>query len=179
MPVQSKVYNLSGEGVYLDLASSVFIYNGKVIGSMRGKESARLKMYSQEREIFDQGYTKSTGSISYQKTPDFIYVPPGAYIEMKHQIFKPGYNKTGKEKAYMEEVENEQGLAFRYKTYKPEKGNQYGVVMVFSANKILISPGACIQNLRKKTTTTLHLHLITFKTCPAFSIQKIPAAGVP
>jgi len=140
MPVRSKVYNHSGEGVYIDLASSVFIYNGKVIGSMRGKESARLKMYSEERELFDQEYTKSTGSISYQNKPDFLYIPPGAYIEMKHQIFTPGYNKTGKARANMEEVANEQGLAFRYKTYKPEKGNHYEVVMVFSANKNFDQP---------------------------------------
>ena len=140
MPVRSKVYNHSSEGIYLDLASSVFIYNAKVIGSMKGKESARVRMYSEERELFDQEYTKSTGSISYQKKPDFIYIPPGAYIQMKHQTFKPGYDKTGKERAHMEEVANEQGLAFRYKTYKPEKGNQYEVVLVFSDSKSFDQP---------------------------------------
>ncbi len=130
-PVKSYISNISDSSVYLDLTSSVFIENERIMNNAVGNTTISTQGYMVHYEGSSDIYL--SGSIS--NSAQFIHIPPNTYKVLESKPFSAGYYEQLPFYSDYESISSEK------RTFSVKRhpffgtGSKYGILYRFSPNK--------------------------------------------
>lgn len=134
--IMTRVHNFSSRDLYVDLASSTFVRNGKVLTNFVEDSEITIQSTERDYEFFefdpdDSNYT-SSGNISKSKT--VVFVPPGTYASFTRRPFPVEYSKEIKRRSTSDSLSID-GKREVIKSYDiSDEGDEYGVVIRLARN---------------------------------------------
>jgi hypothetical protein len=99
--VGTSVHNFSSRDLFVDLESSTFVRNGRVVTNFMEDSLISINSIERDRGIFDDqiesSTTKSRGRI--EKSESVVFIPPGTYASFTRSPFTVEYSKDLKRKS--------------------------------------------------------------------------------
>lgn len=130
-PVRSYISNISDASVYLDLNSSVFIENERVMANAVESSSITAQGYAVQFDNSSEIYLNGSDSPSSQ----FIHIPPNSYRVIESMPFAAGYQQVLPHYSDYEKISSERGTLTVKRHPFFGTGSTYGILFRFSQDR--------------------------------------------
>lgn len=130
MPVTTRIYNYSQEGIYVDLRSSVYLQNDQVVGRVQSPEYMEMEMVH-----YNPTYSQARGIM--HGSGETLFIPPGSFAEISAYPFLVDFDPSKSHTRNYAFADNGQKYGISYRvSHQPDFSDAWDIAGEFTESSI-------------------------------------------